>query len=237
MKLSIQDTERFYRIWWPLLRYVNAQRKIVPEPPQAESGGTAIISTAPITIQRHPLAAKALETLIQQLKRAGLREQEYQDQIKALTESITALAQQRGKLQAPPGIDEALEQLAQGNTASAEAIFLNVAEKKEAEGTRANQEAAEALRHLGALAFLNDTQKALDAYRRSTELDPKNPDGWNRLGHLLYRTGAVTAAEEAYHKVVAFGLSENDQEWIAIGSGNLGVLRMCNVSLDPIDVL
>ncbi|HYQ90765.1 MAG TPA: hypothetical protein VES89_01485 [Candidatus Competibacteraceae bacterium] len=33
MQLSAQDTERFYGIWWPLLRYVNAQRHIVHELP------------------------------------------------------------------------------------------------------------------------------------------------------------------------------------------------------------
>ncbi len=33
MKLSAQDTERFYRIWWALLRYVNAQHRIVPDLP------------------------------------------------------------------------------------------------------------------------------------------------------------------------------------------------------------
>lgn len=31
MKLPTHDTERFYHIWWSLLRYTNAQRKIVPE--------------------------------------------------------------------------------------------------------------------------------------------------------------------------------------------------------------
>ncbi len=33
MQLSTQDTARFYRIWWPLLRYVNAQRQVVPDLP------------------------------------------------------------------------------------------------------------------------------------------------------------------------------------------------------------
>jgi len=33
MQLSAQDTARFYRIWWPLLRYVNAQRQVVPDLP------------------------------------------------------------------------------------------------------------------------------------------------------------------------------------------------------------
>lgn len=40
MNLSAQETERFYRIWWPLLGYVNAQRQIVPELPAAPGEGT-----------------------------------------------------------------------------------------------------------------------------------------------------------------------------------------------------
>ena len=31
MSLCSEQVARFYRIWWPLLRYVNAQRQIVPE--------------------------------------------------------------------------------------------------------------------------------------------------------------------------------------------------------------
>jgi hypothetical protein len=40
MKLSAQDTERFYRIWWALLRYVNAQHRIVPDLPPVPGKGT-----------------------------------------------------------------------------------------------------------------------------------------------------------------------------------------------------
>lgn len=40
MQLSAQDTERFYRIWWPLLRYVNAQRHIVSELPAVPEKAT-----------------------------------------------------------------------------------------------------------------------------------------------------------------------------------------------------
>ena len=154
---------------------------------QAEAGGTAVIATGHVTIERDPLAVKALEALEQQLEKAELREHGYQDQIKALTESVNALAKQKGQPDALLGLDSAMEQLAKGNTAGAETIFREVAEKKEAEGKTGNKEAAEALRHLGALAFLHDTQKALDAYRRATDLDPENWEGWNQFGHLLRR--------------------------------------------------
>ena len=40
MQLSAQDTERFYRIWWPLLRYVNAQRHIVADLPAVPGKAT-----------------------------------------------------------------------------------------------------------------------------------------------------------------------------------------------------
>ena len=45
MQLSPQDTARFYRIWWPLLHYVNAQRQLVPDLP-AEPGPTPMSTEA-----------------------------------------------------------------------------------------------------------------------------------------------------------------------------------------------
>ena len=180
--------------------------------------------SAPVTIQQDPLTAEALKTLKAQLTTANLREQEYRDQIKALTESVTALAQQKDQADAPPGIKEALQQLAEGDTQKAEAIFQEIEQKKAAEGQAANKEAATAARHLGALAFLHDTQKALDAYRRATQLDPDNEQGWNQLGHLLQRVGELEDAEAAYQRVLALGEKRNDQSLVAIAYGNLGIV-------------
>jgi tetratricopeptide (TPR) repeat protein len=191
-----------------------------------------VVAGGNVTIARDPLAAKALETLEQQLKKAGLREQESQDTIKALREAVTALAKKKELPDAPPGIDRALKQLAEGNAAAAETIFRDVAEKEEAEGKAANKEAAEAFRHLGALAFLHDTNKALDAYRRSTELDPENAKGWNQLGHLLLRKGELQAAESAYRKVAELGESSNDPALLAVAYGNLGIVYEIRGDLD-----
>lgn len=40
MNLSPQDTARFYRIWWPLLHYVNARRGIIPDFPASPKEGS-----------------------------------------------------------------------------------------------------------------------------------------------------------------------------------------------------
>ena len=177
--------------------------------------GIGINYLSSVTLPKDPLIVESLKALKAQLATANLREQEYQDQIEALTESVTVLAQQKDRPNAPPGIEEALEKLAQGDTRKAEAIFQEIAD-------RDIQEAAEAYRHLGALAYLHDTQKALNAYRRATQLDPDNEQGWNQLGHLLQRTGQLKDAEAAYQRVLALGEKRNDQSWIAIAYGNLG---------------
>ena len=53
-------------------------------------------------------------------------------------------------------------------------------------------------RHIGALAFLFDTHKALAAYQKAVDLDRDNPDGWRYLGELHYRLGDLNAARNAF---------------------------------------
>ena len=108
--------------------------------------------------------------------------------IKSLQETIQALSQQET---ATYHIQQALDKLKQGDTRAAEDIFTRIAAQAKQKGKDANLEEATALRHLGSLAFLHDTQKALDAYLRSTALDPDNIDGWNQLGRLYRRIGEL----------------------------------------------
>src|SRR5215218_7641794 len=117
---------------------------------------------------------------------------------KQLAESVEALKKQRGRKDVLPGINEALALLKQGKTKAAEGIFQAIAHRKEAHIAGNKKAAAAAYRHLGALAYLNDPQKALDAYRRAAHLDPDNAGGWNRLGQLFYRTGEPSKAETAF---------------------------------------
>jgi tetratricopeptide (TPR) repeat protein len=95
---------------------------------------------------------------------------------------------------------------------------------KSAEGQAANLEATDAARHLGALAFYDNTNQALAAYRKAVGLEAGNPDGWNQLGHLLVRIGELKDAEEVYGKVKAIAESLSDRQWLAIAYGNLGIV-------------
>jgi tetratricopeptide (TPR) repeat protein len=143
------------------------------------------------------------------------------DQIKALAEAIAALSQASVPTKT---IDDAFQALKQKKTDKAKAIFAEIAETKTAEGRKANQEAAAAFRHLGALAFLTNTQEAISNYQKAVKLDPTNPDGWNQLGHLLSRVGELKDAEEAYHHVLAIGKSQKEKRINATALGNLGLV-------------
>uniref|UniRef100_UPI0040571DF3 tetratricopeptide repeat protein n=1 Tax=Candidatus Electronema sp. TaxID=2698783 RepID=UPI0040571DF3 len=153
-------------------------------------------------------------------------------QIKALTEAITALSKTGGSA---ASINAALQELEQGHTTQAKSIFAEIAATKETSGKKNNQEAAEAYRHLGALASITKPKEALLAYRKATELDPDNTEGWNRLGALLLfraETRELAQAEEAFRKVLSLGEAKQDKKWQAAALNNLGRLAQMRGDLD-----
>ncbi|MEO5353379.1 MAG: tetratricopeptide repeat protein [Magnetococcus sp. XQGC-1] len=165
--------------------------------------------------------------LVEKLLSAQKEKDRAQEQVKSLTEAVTALQLEKG-----PGVQDALAKLGQGDTTAAVQLFRDVKERKASQGKASLKEAAEAARHEGALAFLSDTQTALTAYRQAVEYDPDNVAGWNQLGHLLYRTGALAQAEESYRRVLNLGETKQDKEAIAIAYGNLGILYQTRGELD-----
>ena len=177
-------------------------------------------------------SARQKGVLEEKLEGAQQREEERSEQIRQLTEAVEALTAERGQPDAPQGIDDALDFLAKGETGAAEAVFEEVKARRKAEGEGAFKEAAAAARHIGALAFLHDTDKALAAYREAVALDPDDPDGWNRLGQLLRRTGDLDGATEAYNRVLSLGNRTTDRATIAIATGNLGILYTTRGELD-----
>ena len=177
-------------------------------------------------------SARREGALSMQLENASEREEALRDQVRQLTDAVQALSDERNKADAPAGIDEALALLAKGETDAAEAVFQEVKQRRKAEGEESRKETAAAARHIGALAFLHDTDKALSAYREAVELDPENSDGWNQLGHLLDRIGDLEGAEGAYGHVLSLGNQTDDKELIAVATGNLGVVYRTRGDLD-----
>ena len=151
-------------------------------------------------------------------------------QLKALTEAFAALP----KTGAPAAsINAAFEEAKKGKTAKAQDIFAEVLKTKEAEGQKTNnKEAAAIARHLGALAYQDNTKEALAAYQKAVQLDPNDEDGWNMLGLLLDRTGDLAQAEAAYRKVLALGTTKQDRAWQAKAICNLGNVAYTRGKLD-----
>ena len=174
-----------------------------------------------------PEAKEPADAIVDKLliERDARREAEQErDQLK---KAVEALQDQTG-----PKRDDALAALKNQETDKAEALFQEIAEEKELAGSEANKQAAEAWRHIGALAFLHDTEKALRAYAKSTELDPDDPDGWNQLGHLQMRVGNLDAAEKSFKKVLSLGNRSIDKAVIAAATGNLGLIHRTRGDLD-----
>jgi tetratricopeptide (TPR) repeat protein len=92
------------------------------------------------------------------------------------------------------------------------------AEAQETQGHAALKTSAEYWRHLGALAFLHNTQKALVAYQKAVTLDPLDPEGWRYLGELQYRLGDLAKSADD-RKTQAMGCMR--LEWIALERGDL----------------
>lgn len=95
-----------------------------------------------------------------------------------------------------------------------------------------NKKAAGYWRHLGALAFLNETQKALDAYRKATALDPDDAIAWNQQGTLQWRVGMNEEAEQCYYRALWLARQKNDKLLEAMAVGNLGIALQAQSKLD-----
>ena len=87
----------------------------------------------------------------------------------------------------------------------------SAAEQHEADSRQARRTSAEYWRHIGALAFLHDTAKAMAAYEKAVALDPDNADGWRYLGELQFRRGDLAAAAKSFAALVEHGKRTNDK--------------------------
>ena len=68
----------------------------------------------------------------------------------------------------------------------------------EARGAQAFRESAAFWKRLGAVAFIYDTAKAMDAYGKAAALDAEDWEALWYLGQLQWRAGYLSAAKKSY---------------------------------------
>jgi hypothetical protein len=156
--------------------------------------------------------------------------QEGQEDRKALRAAVQALAERAREPDASPKVEQALALLPQGRTAEAQAIFAEIMERRQVEGTAALQEAAAAARHLGALAYLDSTQKAIEAYLTATRLDPEHASAWIFLGLLHQRAGSLAAAEQAFQKAKEAAERTGNERDQSVAQAYLGDVRLAQAA-------
>ena len=134
-----------------------------------------------------------------------------------------------------PAVAAAVERLAEDEDVDLlalakhpEGVDLGELEAKlKARAEKLGVESAEYWRHIGALAFLQDTYKALVAYEKAVAFDPANPEGWRSLGELQYRLGDLTAAEKSFATLRNFANDRSRSEgcmrlgWVFRARGHL----------------
>jgi tetratricopeptide (TPR) repeat protein len=108
------------------------------------------------------------------------------------------------------------------DVAELEAKLRTRADAHAAAGQRERKASAEYWRHIGALAFLRDTKKALMAYEQGVALDQDEPEGWRFLGELHYRLGDLTTAEATFESLLRLANEMGDERAEAMARLRLG---------------
>ncbi|XCN75006.1 MAG: tetratricopeptide repeat protein [Candidatus Electrothrix aestuarii] len=170
--------------------------------------------------------------LYEQLYKEGHQLDVKNEQVKSLTEAVTALSNLSKADASIEGINNALASLERGKTKQARSLFAGLLKRRIPKDQRGNKDAAALARHLGALAFLNDTQAALVAYRKAVQLDPDNAESWSRLGQVLYRTGQLDQAEEMYRNALEFNNALGCMGGMAKAITGLGNVAFTRSELD-----
>ncbi|MFC7292554.1 tetratricopeptide repeat protein [Hirschia litorea] len=117
----------------------------------------------------------------------------------------------------------AREALAAGNVEGAALSLAEVAARQALAAGNAVTAAAQSYSEAGALFAASDTSKAVDAYQKSLELVPNNPDAANGLAPLYERLGRMEEAEALYTSILN-GVGTSDEKWRAKALGNLALM-------------
>lgn len=167
----------------------------------------------------HVVTGDLIKLLRPELGQAGAVPVE--DQKPAIAAAVEKLAEDKDVdllvlARNPQGVD----------VANLEAKLKARAETHEAAGQGENKKSAEYWRHLGALAFLHNTQRALAAYDKAVALDPNEPEGWRYLGELQHRLGNWGTAARAYDTLQQLGLNLQDKQIQSLATARLSELSL-----------
>lgn len=180
-----------------------------------------------------PEAARDEERRKWERRVAELQEQHGLDAqtIKTLNSAYATVEEQAQRPQAPPGVEDALAELAAGKTAAAKVILRHTADRKAAEGQIANARAAEAFRQLGAVASLTSAEEALSAYRRAAEFEPNDTWTWIFIARLEQQAGRLAAAENAAERARQAAEAAGEERDVMVADSELGAIHVAQGKL------
>jgi tetratricopeptide (TPR) repeat protein len=192
-------------------------------------GGFALAFCQQWLDARELARAKAqLETRIVELEAKADLDRQTIARFSIAYQDLAARAEEPG---AAPAIKHAVVKAAAGDTAAARSIYAEIVSRKLKEGTEAIKEAAEAARNWGALAYLDDTQEAIEAYQKATQLDPADTWSWIFLGRLYQRAGNLTDAEQAFQNARDAAERVGNQRDVMVADNSLGDARVAKGDL------
>ena len=87
-------------------------------------------------------------------------------------------------------------------------------------------EVAEAAKHLGALAYLHDTRKAIEAYQTATRLDPDDASSWIFLGRSYLQAGNLASAQLALEQALEAADRTGNEREQGLAQLRIGDLRI-----------
>src|SRR5271157_4085401 len=139
-----------------------------------------------------------------------------------VTGAITDIA--RGASAGDKQLQRALGLLQAGDVAQAAQLLQAVADEKTARIQQDSKDAATAYRNLGAIAGLGDPKRALDAYRKTIELDPSDAESLLWVGWIELERGHLDEAEQRFRRLLELAAGDSqarNRYWATLGLGDI----------------
>ena len=127
-----------------------------------------------------------------------------------------------------------------GDFEGAAAALVKLAEEQSLVVEKTRLSAAKTYGEAGDLFFATDTDKAIEAYAKATELDPTDTISRNQLGHLYRRIGELDKAAAQYQQIIdanAGGSDDNSKYWEGAALANLGNIAETRGDFDEAEAL